>query len=574
MAIGKEELKQIFTTRSGILSSEEFDDIVRVSEESNRPLEQLIMERGFVSARYFLELVGEFYGTPVTDLKIGDIDTAALEVIPELFATTNMLIPFARSNNVLKVAMANPWDEEVVRSLRHVAKEDVEVFVATPHAIRKALILYHGGIRGILHKAVEGIKVVDGKLADDAPSPVLVVNEIIEAAVLTEASDVHIEPYERQINVRFRIDGQLRTMTTLPKSYYSALMARLKIMSSLRVDVKRHPQDGRVSLMVKGEQVDIRLSLVPAMWGEKAVMRVLPKNALLLDLRSLGFLESDLEIIERYLKRTYGMIIICGPTGSGKSSTLYSFLQEIGLDRSDAVNVSTVEDPIEYTVERVTQIQIQPDIKLTFAEGLRALLRQDPDIIMVGEIRDTETADMAVRAALVGRLVLTSLHTNDALGVIPRLLDMGVESYLVSSTLSLVISQRLARKLCVHCRESYVPDDEKIARLRKFYDYDYAVTILVKSGVLGAGVDPMHGIRFFRANGCAHCDNSGYRGRVGIFEILEISLALRDAMMVQRDSNVLRQIARDEGVKTLAIDGFAKAILGITDLDEVMRITL
>ena len=267
------------------------------------------------------------------------------------------------------------------------------------------------------------------------------------------------------------------------------------------------------------------------------------------------------------------MILVCGPTGSGKTSTLYSFLQEIGLERLDSVNISTIEDPIEYTVERVTQIQVQPDIKLTFAEGLRALLRQDPDIIMVGEIRDVETADMAVRASLVGRLVVSSLHTNDALGTIPRLLDMGVEPYLVSSTLSLVVAQRLARKLCMHCRESYAPDEATMVRIRKYYDYDYAIVVLSKIGILGSDIDPMQGVRFYRAKGCAQCDNIGYRGRIGLFEVLEVSMELRDELMTHRDSSRMLAIMRKEGMKTLAIDGLAKVILGLSDLDEVMRIT-
>ncbi len=573
MALGHEELKSIFVTRTGILTDLEFEDIKKAAHGANRPFEQLLMERGFVSSRYFLELIGEYYGKPIAELKLGSIDPSALALIPEHFATTNMVIPFAKSNSVLKVAMVDPKNEEVIRAMRRVADCDLEIFVSTEHAIKKALILYHGGIRGILHERIEGLTRAVGDKPEEAPSAVSLIDAIIDAAVLTETSDIHIEPFENQTIVRFRIDGQLRSMTSIPKVFHLPIIARLKIMSSLRVDDRRHPQDGRMTLQIKGEQVDVRISLVPSMWGEKVVMRVLPKGSLLFDLRSLGFLDYDLNIIQHHLRRTYGMILVCGPTGSGKTSTLYSFLQEIGLERVDSVNISTIEDPIEYTVERVTQIQTQPDIKLTFAEGLRALLRQDPDIIMVGEIRDVETADMAVRASLVGRLVVSSLHTNDALGAVPRLLDMGVESYLVSSTLSLVVAQRLARKLCMHCRESYTPDQDTILRLRKFYDYDYALFVLAKIGVLSNDLDPMNGVRFFRAKGCAQCDHVGYRGRIGIFELLEVSPALRDQVMTHRDSVAMQRIVRSEGMKTLQIDGLAKVILGLSDLDEVMRIT-
>jgi len=573
MAIGTVELKQIFVTRTGILTEIEFAEIEKAAIGSNRPLEQLLMERGFVSTRYYLELIGELYGTPISELKMGDIEMDALALIPEHFATTNLVIPFAKSNNILKVAMSDPKNEEVIRAMRRVAGCELEIFVATEHAIKKALILYHGGIRGILHERIEGLTRSSSSEVIEAPSAVSLIDAIIDAAVLTETSDIHIEPYEHQILVRFRIDGQLRTMTSIPKAFHLPIVARLKIMSALRVDDRRHPQDGRMTIMIKGEQVDIRISMVPAMWGEKTVMRVLPKGSLLFDLRSLGFLEYDLQTIQSHLRRTYGMILVCGPTGSGKTSTLYSFLQEIGLERLDSVNISTIEDPIEYTVERVTQIQVQPDIKLTFAEGLRALLRQDPDIIMVGEIRDVETADMAVRASLVGRLVVSSLHTNDALGTIPRLLDMGVEPYLVSSTLSLVVAQRLARKLCMHCRESYAPDEATMVRIRKYYDYDYAIVVLSKIGILGSDIDPMQGVRFYRAKGCAQCDNIGYRGRIGLFEVLEVSMELRDELMTHRDSSRMLAIMRKEGMKTLAIDGLARVILGLSDLDEVMRIT-
>lgn len=577
MALSESILKEIYVSRTGLMTEDEFNAVVTVSTENRLPLDRLLMERSFVSPRYYLELVGNYYEVPVAELSIGNVDTAVMNMIPELFATTNHVLPFGKEGEKIKMAMVNPKDQQVLDTVRRIVGHDIIPYVASEQAIQRAILLYRGGIRGVLSDllgkaaGVAAHKTEDG---EELPDVMVLVSALVDAALLLGASDIHIEPFEHEVIIRLRIDGDLRTVATFPKAIHPSLIARLKVLSNLRLDERRTPQDGRFSVVINDQQVDMRISLVPSMWGEKPVMRVLAKETSFFDIASIGLLENDLKLVREYLKKPYGMIIVCGPTGAGKTTTLYAFLQEIGLDKIDIVNVSTIEDPIEYTVSRITQIPIQPEISLTFASGLRALLRQDPDIIMVGEIRDEETADIAVRAALVGRLLLTSLHANTSLGAIPRLLDMGVEPYLVVSALTLVITQRLVRKLCPHCRESYVPDQDAYFMLKNYADYDRAVKVLIHHGIISDAPDAMNGVRFFRAKGCVHCDNTGYHGRIALFEILEVSDRLREAVTHRKDITTLQAIVEEEGMKTLMIDGFAKVILGITDLKEVLRVAL
>jgi type IV pilus assembly protein PilB len=362
----------------------------------------------------------------------------------------------------------------------------------------------------------------------------------------------------------------LQQASTIPNDLYMGVVTYFKVKSGLKIDQSRLPQDGRLSLSVKGQEVNIRLSLVPSLYGEKIVMRILPKEAHVIDINSLGLLDSDLNIIQRNVKRPFGMILVCGPTGSGKTTSLYAFIQEIGMDKVNIVNISTIEDPIEYTIPRVTQIQTQPEIDLTFSSGLRALLRQDPDIIMVGEIRDEETADISVRAALVGRLLLSSIHTNDAVGVIPRLLDMGVEPYLVASTLAMVVAQRLARKLCTYCRQSYQLTDEDMQHLGALHDLNASMQLLKKVNIVNE-VD-IRQLRFYKAVGCDKCDNTGYSGRTGLYEVLEINDEFRRSIGRDTNTATLKEIAVKNGMKTMFDDGLAKASLGIIDLPELLRV--
>lgn len=571
--LGKEQLKQIFVDQAGILSAEEFEEIVSAAAQNRQPLDHLLMERGFVAPYHFLTLLADYYKVPATDLKINEIDKKALMTISEKFASSQNVIAFAKDGSTLKVAMLDPNNKELLEKLGQITQSTIQPYITTEHAIKRALILYGGSLTDSLNKAVKQVQ--DGASAGNTSDASVseLINAICENAVLTEASDIHVEPFESEVIVRYRIDGLLRTVVVLPISLHATVSARLKVMASLKMDEHRLPQDGRFALKINDEEVNFRLSIVPSMWGEKAVMRVLRKEAQLFDLASMGFLDSDLPLIKQYLKKPFGMVLVCGPTGSGKTSTLYSFLQEIGIERIDVVNISTIEDPIEYTIPRVTQIQIHPEIDLTFASGLRSLLRQDPDIIMVGEIRDKETADIAVRAALVGRLLLSSLHTNDAIGAIPRLVDMEVEPYMVASTLSLVIAQRLVRKLCTHCRESYKLDADEIKTIKQVHDFDSALASLIKHGIVSKETTA-ESLRLYRSKGCYQCDNTGYIGRTAIFEILPINDALKNLISAHENSVKIKEQALADGMKTMFADGLAKAILGVTDVKELMRVAI
>lgn len=571
MSLDQKLLNKVFVKENGIFTPKEFEKFVQLSSQIRRSLEQIIMERGLVSRHYFLELLGRHWNVPLTELRIAEIDRDTLRHIPENFAIKHLVIPFGQEGRTLKVAMENPGSRDVIESLERSTGMKIVPHVSLENSIRRAFVFYRGSINEVLSNAVSQI-VTDGSAQTNSAIPLLEV--IINTAVLLGASDIHIEPFEEEILVRLRVDGVLQTVASIPKAFQVEFISRVKVLSQLKIDEHRIPQDGRFNTNVEGQPVDVRVSIVPSYWGEKVVMRVLLKEGFLYDLNNLGLLKKDLELVKRYIQKPFGMILSCGPTGSGKTTTLYSFIQQIGVEKIDAVNISTVEDPIEYSIPRVTQIQIQPGINLTFASGLRALLRQDPDIIMVGEIRDRETADIAVRMSLTGRLLFSTLHTNDAVGAIHRLLDIGVEPYLICSTLNLVISQRLIRKLCLHCRESYEIDKKTLDKIKQFYDYEYVVKSLRDAEILGSSKNPFSNVRLFRANGCDQCDHTGYQGRTSVFELLELNEEIRELIAKTADYNTIKEAAIRNGFKTLSVDGMAKVILGVTDLNEVMKTTI
>ena len=374
--------------------------------------------------------------------------------------------------------------------------------------------------------------------------------------------------------MRCRIDGVLKEVLSVAPAAHASLVARVKILASMRIDERRVPQDGRLELDLSGLRMDIRVSSIPTARGEKLVLRLLAKEAAFVDLEELGLASSDFDTLRANLLRPFGMILITGPTGSGKSTSLYGMLTRLGIERQHALNISTIEDPIEYTMPRVSQMAVNVAAGLEFADGLRALLRQDPDVIMVGEIRDKETADIGVRAALVGRLFLSTLHTNDSTGAVARLLDMGVEPFLLASTLVMVLAQRLVRRICMACRESFDGDATRVAALRARPDFEHTLGVLRSEGVLGVADDLSGGVRLFRGRGCLQCAGSGFRGRVGIFEVFQIDDDIRRMIMERRDGAVIREAAIAAGMKTMFQDGLAKALLGDTTLEEVFRVAL
>jgi type IV pilus assembly protein PilB len=565
-SLALDDYHQIFVERSKLLDPDTFDKLVNLARQTNQSLEPILIEKAFISPSQYLQLSADYFQLPAVHLSPNDIQRDALSLLEPEDAQELLAVPFDFDDQVIKIAVAHPHNNPVVSKVHNNNQLDIKLFVSTEQAIRQALIMYDPNINQVLEK----ISTHPGEAERAENSAQQLAVSIIETAVMQNASDVHLEPYEDTVLVRLRIDGVLQQASTIPNDLYMGVVTYFKVKSGLKIDQSRLPQDGRLSLSVKGQEVNIRLSLVPSLYGEKIVMRILPKEAHVIDINSLGLLDSDLNIIQRNVKRPFGMILVCGPTGSGKTTSLYAFIQEIGMDKVNIVNISTIEDPIEYTIPRVTQIQTQPEIDLTFSSGLRALLRQDPDIIMVGEIRDEETADISVRAALVGRLLLSSIHTNDAVGVIPRLLDMGVEPYLVASTLAMVVAQRLARKLCTYCRQSYQLTDEDMQHLGALHDLNASMQLLKKVNIVNE-VD-IRQLRFYKAVGCDKCDNTGYSGRTGLYEVLEINDEFRRSIGRDTNTATLKEIAVKNGMKTMFDDGLAKASLGIIDLPELLRV--
>lgn len=561
-----DDYRHIFVDNAHLLESDDFEHYVELAQQTNQSLEALLIEKAFISSNQFLKLSADYFHLPSTNLNISDVKRDALHYLAQDDALDMLVVPFEQTGHTLKVAVAHPHTTHLGNKIPENERFHVELYVTTEQAIRRALILYDQDIQQVLNRLPKpGEQRDDESLKGDD-----LALSIVEHAVLLEASDAHIEPYEDTVLIRFRIDGLLKQVASMPTYLLKPVVSFLKVQAALHTGQTPLPQEGQIGLSINGQDITVRLSIVPSMWGEKVVMHILPKEAHRYDLNTVGLLESDLAIIRRNLKRPSGMILVAGPTGSGKTTSLYAFLQEISAERVDTVNISTIEDPIEYAIPRVTQIQTDVEHKLTFASGLRAVLGQDPDIIMVGETGDKETAAIAVRSALAGRLLLSSLHTEDAVGAIPRLLDMGTEPYLVSSTLQLVMAQRLARKLCAFCRQSYEADESVRKQLGERHNLEQSIEMLQRQEVIqttDAGK-----LRLFKAMGCDKCDHTGYNGRTGLYEVLELNDELRKNIGQHVDTTALRKVAIEQGMKTMFDDGLAKVTLGLIDLNELLRV--
>jgi general secretion pathway protein E len=485
------------------------------------------------------------------------VDTALLGRLPLAFARANLLLPLREEEGRLLVATGDPANLSALDELRGLFGMPVEMVISTPHAVLEAINHLYSRISGSAQEVVEELEGEDLStiatelneprdlldLTDEAPV-IRLLNSILFQAVKERASDIHIEPYEREVEVRFRIDGILYKMLTPPKVVQEAIISRVKIMAGLNIAEKRLPQDGRIRVIVAGRDVDIRVSIIPTFFGERVVLRLLDKKKGLISLEDMGMSVSGVKDMERLLSRNNGIILVTGPTGSGKSTTLYAALNRLN---SPEKNIITIEDPIEYQLKGIGQIQVNPKIDLTFANGLRSILRQDPDIIMVGEIRDTETAEIAIQASLTGHLVLSSLHTNDSCTAVTRLIDMGVEPFLVASSLSAVLAQRLVRKICPHCREEYTTDRE----------------------YPGITLPPV----LYRGAGCEACFGLGMLGRTGIYELLLIDAEICSMIIKHTPAGVIKEYAVSKGMKTLREDGLIKVAAGITTIEEVVRVT-
>lgn len=504
------------------------------------------------------ENIAERLGLPYqAEIEDSTVDTALLNRLPLSFARNNLLLPLREEDGRLLVAVGDPSNLLPLDEVRGVYGMPVSPVVTPRESVMDAINRLYSRLSGSAQEVVEELEAEDLstiatelnqprdllELADEAPV-IRLLNSILFQAVKERASDIHIEPFERDLEVRFRIDGILYKMLAPPKVVQEALISRVKIMAGLNIAEKRLPQDGRFRVIVAGRDVDIRVSIIPTFFGERVVLRLLDKQKGVISLTDIGLSTRDVAVMDRLLARSNGIILVTGPTGSGKTTTLYASLTKLN---SPEKNIITIEDPIEYQLKGIGQIQVNSKIDLTFANGLRSILRQDPDIIMVGEIRDAETADIAMQASLTGHLVLSTLHTNDSATAVTRLIDMGIEPFMVASTLSAVLAQRLVRVICPHCKEEYRPERE------------YA----------GVELPPV----LYRGKGCDRCFNLGSIGRIGIYELLLIDAELCSMIIRQTPAGVIKEYAISRGMKTLREDGLAKAAAGLTTIEEVLRVT-
>lgn len=519
-------------------------------------------------------------GIPYVNLENIFIPKDVLRIIPESIAKKNNIVAFQKDKDKLKVAMIDPDDLPVIDFIRKKTESKIIPCLTSKQSIQKVLNQYQKSLQMEFGEIIEKnfqtalVKNKDKtdleKIATDLPV-IKIVNTLIKHAILQSASDIHVEPKEGGVIVRYRIDGILHDIMELPQKILPFIVARLKVLSSLKLDEHRLPQDGRFKIVDDSLNVSFRVSVIPVYGGEKVVMRILDESSKGLTLNQIGVEGRDLEIIEEAIRKPNGMILVSGPTGSGKTTTLYTI---IDLLNSRKVNINTIEDPIEYRMPGVNQTQVNAKIGLTFSAGLRSLLRQDPDIIMVGEIRDTETAEIAAHAAMTGHLVLSTVHTNSAAGAFPRLIDMGIEPFLVASTLNLVIAQRLVRKVCPYCATSYNLDEKQAKVLEKKIDMEALNKFLKNDSRISEklkNITSLKDISFRKGKGCDRCVQSGYKGRLGIFEVIEVDDEISKMITQEKSANEIEDRVREKGMRKMFEDGFLKAVLGITTLEEVLR---
>ncbi len=571
--LNQKDLIEILKTNK-ILDEKQLKSLATKAATSGKSLEDFIIDQKMITPQLLYESAAAYYRLPFYDLKNKSIRQDILLLIPKTAAKTHQTVAFDSAGTELKIATLDPSDLEFFDFLAKKTQLDLKLHLTTPDGLGDVLKQYHKSITAefedinveMAQKGASGVESLKD-LAHDLPI-VKIVDTFLDYAIAEKASDIHIESGEQDVTIRFRVDGILKKVMTLPKSTHDGIIARLKILSNLKLDEHRLPQDGRFKIKSKDYQVSCRISLIPTFDGEKAVMRLLPDQAKQLTLENLGFQPKPLEIVQRAMTRPHGMILVTGPTGSGKTTTLYTM---INILNKPEVNISTIEDPIEYRMPGVNQSQVQPKIGFTFATGLRAFLRQDPNIIMVGEIRDLETADIAINAAMTGHLVLSTLHTNDAVTAIPRLIDMNIPTFLIASTLNLIIAQRLVRKVCRNCLESYNPDQKMISEMEKSFDIPRLEKILIEQGQLGP-TQTLKNVLFYRGKGCSQCGQTGYKGRVGIYEVLENDEKLSKLILAKADRGDLERAALESGMMTMFQDAFLKAKNGVTTIEEILRV--
>lgn len=573
------------------LTPEVIDALKQEGQKSHRPLQDIAKQRELLSEEQIIKLFSNYTKIPYTEIDPGQISEECLQKIPERIARQyNAIIFQIDEDGLIHLAMEDPDDIEAISFLEKQIGTNIKIYIASKEAILGALEAYRGDVNEELGEVIsiqseskneEHVREED--VAEDSPIA-KTVNLLLEYAIRSSASDIHIEPREEFIQIRYRIDGVLKEVNRLPKNIASALVSRVKILSNLKIDERRVPQDGRFKIKLGGKQYAFRVSTLPISNGEKIVMRILDETNEALPLDKLGYWGKSLEVINNALEEPDGMILVTGPTGSGKSTSLFSVLSRMN---TPSVNISTIEDPIEYKIPGVNQTQTNAKAGMTFASGLRALLRQDPNIIMVGEIRDGETANLGVQAALTGHLVFSTLHTNNAATCLPRLLDMGIEPFLIASTVKAVVGQRLVRRLRHKTREQFTPDEEmkksviELFHLREGQTFKHIHELEKQAAAMGIGGDtPLStdekGIKFLWRN--KEDDNeegahNGYKGRVGIYEVLGVSVPIQRMITSNATSNEIQDVAIEEGMLTMQADGLIKALRGETTIEEVLRVT-
>lgn len=579
MKIENKQLKE-FLADSGLLEEKVIEETFKEADQQGKKLGDLLLEKELISEDELRKLYSYILGIPYVNLEKEVITSDILQIIPEPIAKKYNIVAFQKESNNLKVAMLNPEDIQTIDFIRKKTGLKIIPCLTSDESIKIVLKQYEKSLKAefgdIINKEAEGAEQSEGedlaKIAEDLPI-VRIVDTLIKHAILQSASDIHIEPDEKEVRVRYRIDGILHDAMTLPKQVISGLVARIKVLSNLKLDEHRLPQDGRFKIEKEGYKISFRVSILPVFEGEKIVMRLLDETSKGLTLEKMGLTGLALERLHRQIKRPNGMVLVTGPTGSGKTTTLYTAMDILN---TPDVNISTVEDPVEYRMQRVNQTQTNSKIGMTFAAALRSLLRQDPDIIMVGEIRDSETMQIAIEAAMTGHLVLSTLHTNSAAGTIPRLLDMGAEAFLVASTTNVIIAQRLVRKLCQECKEEYHLGQKEIQTLSATFDMDEMLGLLKKTELLKGVVSAKSSwkdIAFYKAKGCEQCKMEGHKGRCGIYEVLEVDTEIGKMINENATSKQIEDKARENGMLTMSEDGFVKAAQGITSIEEILRVT-
>lgn len=560
--------------KAGLISADQLKEALDQQKITKEKIGETLVRLGYIKVEEILPVLAEHIGVTSVRIALDEIDSEVIQLLPEDLMRKYHVFPLKKTTNKLTLAMADPMNVFVIDEVQLRTKSVIRPVFALKKDIEKAIddVFSNGGVGNPTNEEVanlldeiegfgegddleiidSGVDDIDANLDSESAPVVKAVNAIIGSAIKMGASDIHIEPYDKLVRVRLRVDGVLIELKSLPKKVIGALASRIKIMSDLDIAEKRLPQDGRFRIKAGGKNIDFRVSSLPTVHGEKVVMRILDQSNLQLDMEMLGFEVDELEKFNKALTSPYGMILVTGPTGSGKSTTLYSALSRVN---QPDINISTAEDPVEFQLEGINQVHCKAEIGLDFAAALKSFLRQDPDVIMVGEIRDKETAEISIKAALTGHLVLSTLHTNDAPSTIQRLTNMGIEPFMISASLLLVEAQRLGRRICKHCKEEHQPDKGILSALNVNYEEYKDKT-------------------FYKGKGCPKCNGTGYKGRVGFYEVMLIDDELRDMIAENANSDQIRKVAVKNGMRTLRMQALLKAEQGVTTLEEVLRVTI